>query len=158
MVLGGFWHGANWTFLLWGVWHGTWLAIERLLGGKTNNPYPRAIAWPFTLLLVMLGWVMFRAPDIGTAFGMYAGMFGAHGVGLSDTIAWQMTGLQIGVLAIALLVVVISPHYIRIKSARDTQWAQIMPVWEQGVISVLFLLAFCKLIAQSHSPFLYFQF
>jgi D-alanyl-lipoteichoic acid acyltransferase DltB (MBOAT superfamily) len=82
MVLGGIWHGAGWTFLLWGVLHGVALSINytwRLVGVKL----PRVVGWALTFGVVVLGWVLFRASSIGDAWTMYAGMAGA-GVRLFD--------------------------------------------------------------------------
>ena len=55
--------------VLWGAWHGTWLAGERFLGARKRDGsiYPAALALPITLVLVVVGWVMFRAPDVTTA-------------------------------------------------------------------------------------------
>src|SRR4029079_9671031 len=83
MVLGGLWHGANWTFVLWGALHGGALAAERYAGERA----PRA-AWPAwlaaarTMLIVLVGWVLFRAADVSAAGVMLGGMVGAHGVAL----------------------------------------------------------------------------
>ncbi len=81
-VLVGIWHGANWTFLLWGIYHGAWLVAERITGqrpvgtGASLAPVRRAV----TLLAVMIGWVMFRSPDAGHAFSYLGAMFTAGGV------------------------------------------------------------------------------
>lgn len=166
MFLGGLWHGANWTFILWGIWHGSILAIERLIGGKKGTPYPKLLALPITLVMVVTGWVMFRAADVTNAMGMYAGMLGMHGTAFSDTIAWQVTPLHWATLIAAGLIIAISPRYIHVKARSavnakvnfGAEWAAHMPRGEQLGIIALFALAFCKLIAQSHSPFLYFQF
>ncbi len=81
-VLVGIWHGANWTFLLWGIYHGAWLVAERLTGqrpvgdGASLAPLRRAV----TLLAVMVGWVMFRSPTAGHAFSYLGAMFSAGGI------------------------------------------------------------------------------
>lgn len=152
MVLGGLWHGANWTFILWGIWHGTWLAVERKLGAKSGSSvWPRMIAWPLTMLLVMIGWVMFRASSVGQAFDMYQGMFGGNGWAISNEIAWQIQNTELVAVGLGLL--------ISLYSVRLMQWVQSIPntLHVAGRASVLFLTCMA-LIAQSHSPFLYFQF
>lgn len=163
MLLGGLWHGANWTFILWGAWHGGILAIERALGGKNGTPYPRYLAWAITFIFVLMGWVLFRAADVITAFGFYAGMFDfSQGLHISDTLAWQITPLMLGTLAIPFAITFISPHYLHWRGHTQESilesWAQRASTSEQLVIIGLFVIAFCKLIAQSYSPFLYFQF
>src|SRR5262249_32843690 len=70
MVLGGLWHGAAWTFVIWGVYHGTLLVVYRLIGGpETPAPGPpaTALARGGVFHLVVLGWVFFRAPTFGDA-------------------------------------------------------------------------------------------
>ena len=110
MVLGGLWHGANFTFILWGTWHGGILVIERLLKEATLwKPSPAWLTIPGTLLLVMLGWVMFRADNVSDAFRMYRGMFGFNGLGLSDTLAWQVRGSELATLLLASVLVFVAP-------------------------------------------------
>ncbi len=162
MVLGGLWHGANWTFVLWGMWHGGIMAIERAMGAKKHTPYPAMIALPLTMLMVLIGWVMFRAPDVGAALGMYAGMIGLSGLNLSDDIGWSVTGFQLFTLIIAVIILYI-PLFKGEKTlapieGEQATWAYKLPLVTQAGICLLFTLGLCKLIAQSFSPFLYFQF
>ncbi len=82
MLLGGLWHGAAWTFVAWGAFHGAWLGIERL--GRHYLPASAALrSWPmrvcygaFTLLIVVWAWVWFRAPDFSTATSLHRAMLG----------------------------------------------------------------------------------
>ncbi len=67
MLLGGIWHGASWMFVAWGAWHGACLAIERALGLKASRAR--------TMLIVMIGWVFFRASSMGDAATILAAMF-----------------------------------------------------------------------------------
>ncbi len=75
----GFWHGANWTFLAWGAWHGIWNAAETLAGDRLKALHRsapgRAVCHVYTMLLVCLGFVFFRADSIGSALGMLGAMF-----------------------------------------------------------------------------------
>jgi alginate O-acetyltransferase complex protein AlgI len=157
MLLGGLWHGANWTFVLWGAWHGAWLALERYLGErKAKTPPPRAtpltILWQITstLILVILGWVMFRADHLGDALRMYQGMLGLHGFALGESTTLSLRGLERWTLLIAILLIYLAPR-----------WKNWNPKWVTALeflIYPLFLLAVLRLSAQSYSPFLYFQF
>jgi len=65
MLLGGLWHGAAWTFVIWGAFHGVGLAVERAFAGRL--PGPRWLKWLITFHLVVLGWIIFRSQSIGLA-------------------------------------------------------------------------------------------
>jgi alginate O-acetyltransferase complex protein AlgI len=158
MLLGGFWHGANWTFLLWGAWHGGWMAIERKLNSKSKTTvYPKLIAMPLTFLLVVIGWVMFRAPTVEVALSMYAGMLGLNGAALSPELSWQITSLELTTLVIAYAIVWGGP-FIRpwLTNGILAGEARMSAVYALSI--PLFVLALFKLSAQSYTPFLYFQF
>jgi alginate O-acetyltransferase complex protein AlgI len=158
MLLGGLWHGANWTFVLWGAWHGALLAIERAVGVRQGQvPYPRLIGFPVTLLCVILGWIMFRAPDTATAFGIYAGMIGLHGVALSSEIAWQVAGIEVFMLGVGWVVIYTAPFLNRLPRLPDpNRLAPRLAASIGAVIGMSF--AVLKLASDSYSPFLYFQF
>jgi alginate O-acetyltransferase complex protein AlgI len=160
MLLGGLWHGASWNFVLWGAWHGVILAFERAIGGTAQKtPYPSLIAMPLTLLLVMIGWVLFRAPDLASAVDMYRGLLGLQGFRISPDVAWRLRSLELLVLALAVALVFMAPRM------KLRHWAAELPVvpvrWATVGNAVLVGLSFAavlKLAADSYSPFLYFQF
>jgi alginate O-acetyltransferase complex protein AlgI len=158
MFLGGVWHGAGWTFLFWGAWHGAFLAIERMLGGRSVEPYPRYVALPLTLLLVIIGWVAFRAPDMGVAVTMWYAMFFDARAFLSDGFGWQVSTLQLFALCAAMVWAGVLPHFKRTSLSAQTQWAAGAGVRMQVCVMVVFVVAVAKAAAQSYSPFLYFQF
>ncbi len=64
MVLGGLWHGAAWTFVLWGAFHGAMLVTEHALDGRLGRVLPRAALWLGTFAAVCFGWILFRSPDL----------------------------------------------------------------------------------------------
>jgi D-alanyl-lipoteichoic acid acyltransferase DltB (MBOAT superfamily) len=91
MLLGGLWHGASWTFVVWGGLHGVYLAVNhawRALRGGGGRAAPaasrvgRTAGWALTFLAVVVGWVVFRSPDLDTAGRVLAGMAGLNGVSL----------------------------------------------------------------------------
>ena len=158
MLLGGLWHGANWTFVLWGAWHGGFLVIERFLGRqKLWRPLPAALAVPKTMLIVVLGWVIFRAATIGEAWRVVEGMLGVNGWALGEAFSWQVTGLEVTTLILGVGVIYLAPWW------RALLWRAPEP--RQGALQTvhllvlpLFVLGILQLSAQSFSPFLYFQF
>ena len=101
MLLGGLWHGANWTFVVWGGLHGAALALNHLwqLHGRA---LPRPIAWLLTMLFVMVGWVLFRSPGFAAAWDMLASMAGTHGLGRAVLSQESTAALILGtILAVA---------------------------------------------------------
>lgn len=166
MLLGGLWHGAAWTFVLWGAWHGLILAIERLLGVDPNAPVKiikRLTTMSMTLIFVMIGWVLFRAPDMETAIAFYQGMAGLNGFGLSDAYAWQVKGIQLSAMFAGIALVFTMPWLERNRTpvtlSKGSIAMQATPsVFAQSIVAALFLIAVSRLLAMSYSPFLYFQF
>lgn len=173
MLLGGLWHGANVTFVIWGAWHGAWLAVERALGVAPVPQRFRVWRWAPTFLIVILGWVMFRATTVDGALAIYRAMFAFDGRGLSELYAGQVRALQVWTLALAGAVIAwqgLKP-YLQARANATPPPAPVPHLVEgpaaafagyrplaMALVLPLFVLAVLKLSAQSHSPFLYFQF
>jgi len=168
MVLGGLWHGANWTFVIWGAWHGAIMAIERSFGirGSLNEEMkvtPRIIKTIFTFFLVILGWVIFRAENLGVAANMYRGMFGFNGYGITSYLDWQLKGVSLTMMVVGMVIIFLGPILRKsltktTKSPTGEAIALNRSVITQVAVFGLFILAVSRLLAQSYSPFLYFQF
>lgn len=77
-LLTGLWHGASWNFVVWGMWHGIFIVTERLVSNRNlcTIKIPRGVKRMITLLIVMIGWVAFRADDLNYALGYIGRMFG----------------------------------------------------------------------------------
>jgi D-alanyl-lipoteichoic acid acyltransferase DltB (MBOAT superfamily) len=101
MLLGGLWHGANWTFVAWGGLHGVALAVDHVWE-RWGFPLPRTVAWALTLLFVMACWVLFRAADFATAGDILRSMLGEHGAG-AISLDREFVAALIGGAAVALL-------------------------------------------------------
>jgi len=84
MLLGGLWHGAGWTFVVWGGLHGLYLAVNHgwraLRGERPGTRAGRALSWALTFLAVVVGWVLFRAESFPAALAVLEGMAGGNGV------------------------------------------------------------------------------
>jgi alginate O-acetyltransferase complex protein AlgI len=154
MLLGGLWHGANWTFVAWGGLHGFYLAIERFLRARFAHYKPG----PFMLIalglatytLVNVTWVFFRAKTFGKAWTVLGGMFGANAAAKPILPTFSL-------LVVAAIVggIVLAHWYMRGRTLESvvarTHPAAICAVWA--------LLAFAIVIAQgSGAAFIYFQF
>jgi alginate O-acetyltransferase complex protein AlgI len=157
-ALTGFWHGANWTFLVWGLYHGALLIVERRFG-LDGPPLGRlrVARRALTLLLVVLGWVMFRAPNIGTAFTMYGHMFALDSGGLTDAVDLALTNQRLLILVVASLVVLLPTYPISgpyLQSVRSRPAAAL----RMGVMTAGLAYSTVLIAAGTFSPFLYYQF
>jgi alginate O-acetyltransferase complex protein AlgI len=156
MFLGGLWHGAAWTFVVWGLLHGSYLAIERLLKALVKPPAwvntfaGKLLIGLITYVAVLVAWVYFRAANFKTASRMIGGMFGIHA--RPDAILSTREILQVALVTIGLLIA----HW----SMRDTSIEAVvgqLPRWVVG--SVWFLMACAIILTQGNSnAFIYFQF
>jgi D-alanyl-lipoteichoic acid acyltransferase DltB (MBOAT superfamily) len=140
MLLGGLWHGAGWTFVIWGGLHGLFLVAERLWRAAVPWRLPPPVAWLLTFLVVTLAWVVFRAHDPETALRMIAGLFAlGDQPGVSADIPVQTTVLIIGALLGALVLPntqrLMRAHYTPIEHDRNATTAA--NTWQIGVLNSL---------------------
>ncbi|HTR52463.1 MAG TPA: MBOAT family O-acyltransferase [Kofleriaceae bacterium] len=103
MLIGGLWHGASWTFVVWGGLHGAYLigerALRRVLPSRTWGAFAHGAGGALTFLLVCLAWVFFRAPTFGRAFDVVRGLVGVAGAGAAHVLGF--TDHAVVVVAIA---------------------------------------------------------
>lgn len=158
MLLGGLWHGAAWTFVVWGGLHGTYLAVHKwLLGDRQAESENRIRTIPIllrklpllilTFHLVALTWIFFRAADFAQAWEFLTGIF-AMRPGL------EMSPVKRLVAATALLLMVDIPQYLSKSHTVFTRW----PVLARGVFYAILILALFALRTDGKVPFIYFQF
>lgn len=165
MVIGGAWHGASWNFILWGVWHGLWLGLHRwrprILSVAVPSVLARLAAHLGTMLIVVLGWVLFRAHDLGNAASMYGGMMGLSGIGLSDPLVWQLTPDCWWALLLA-GIAVYRPllNSLVAKSVAVGGLLRVVISASAHVVAPIvgFLIGIVLLYSRDAVPFLYFQF
>ncbi len=151
MLLGGLWHGAGWTFVLWGLYHGTILAVTRILGSKIENkkrsPMATFAKAFVTFHIVCLGWVLFRAQDLGKALDLLAQVLGRDGWGLDAS-----PGVLIALGAAFLC-------HMMPRKAEDffrRAWDR-LPAPALAALLIL-LVGACSYLSSSAKPFIYFQF
>jgi alginate O-acetyltransferase complex protein AlgI len=158
-VLTGFWHGAAWTFLVWGLFHGALLVVERVTGiGRAEVSGSRAAAQRVvTLLLVMVGWVFFRSASMGQAGEVLSAMFSWTGGGLNDVVTVSLTNQRTVVLALAALVVLL-PRELVLGKVLDTGRGAAAGALRLAASWVAAPVAGVLVALGSLSPFLYFQF
>lgn len=157
MLLGGLWHGASWTFVVWGGLHGLYLAVERFLVARYSD-VQFAKSWAFkiamavfTYFLVNLTWVFFRAADFTTAWRMISSMFGFSAAD-AETPLPTLYILEVAI-TITLMVVV---HW----KMRDISLEEVAAKTPRWLITlILATMAFLIIITQgTGDAFIYFQF
>jgi alginate O-acetyltransferase complex protein AlgI len=149
MLLGGLWHGASWTFLIWGGIHGGALSVERWARERLPGfRMPAWLAWFVTFNVVCIAWVFFRAPNLDIAFEILGGI-GLSGP--SPLVTLPMVFLVVAAVAVQLL----PQGWWR----RAEAWLVARPVAWQGVgFGALLVAADAAVGQQGVAPFIYFQF
>jgi alginate O-acetyltransferase complex protein AlgI len=152
-LLCGLWHGAGWTFIIWGAWQGLWLVIERAVGRRPLYvAFPSPIQVLLTFLLVTIGWVVFRADTLAQAWRMLAIMFSLSTAQGGSTLLSAVIYTRGHLILMALCAVLV------FQGVQSFDWTRRL-TWSKGfVLVVLFALALMTMFAQSFRSFLYFQF
>jgi alginate O-acetyltransferase complex protein AlgI len=157
-VLTGVWHGANWTFLVWGLFHGGMLAFERVTGLAKAEPgrwlIPRRI---LTLLLVMVGWVIFRAESLSQGLGIIRVLL-VPDLATSTILTDAGIRLQAELLMVCALVVFALPADFTMGRYIEQARTRLAGVARVGFAAVAAPVAAVLVAAGTFSPFLYFQF
>ena len=151
-LLCGLWHGAGWTFVVWGLYHGVLLMAERVAKTQLTAHIPAILRWNFSMLLVMIGWVFFRSTSMDSAFHYLAvafaltptpaaPIFGLHYYLTASTLSFVSLGILFAVFAKHEQL--IPQHAVRLRSA----------------CTIIFLLLSMAFLSKAtFSPFIYFQF
>lgn len=153
MLLGGLWHGAQWTFVVWGAIHGGMLAFERMLGKDSfYAKAPRPLKVAFTFLILLITWVFFRAENFEVATRYLGVMFGhTHVLPPASLLEAQLLrGANVAQLCVAGFAVWFMPNTQTILH-RFVFWKALLGL-------LLFVAAVIMMFTRGHSPFLYFQF
>jgi alginate O-acetyltransferase complex protein AlgI len=167
--LTGLWHGAAWTFVLWGLYHGSFLLMERFGLGRLLERAPRFVGHGYAILVVLLGWVLFRAADLPHALAYYRAMFdpaGFHGPDVDLLLRLNNEALMALVLGAVFAVPTLPWALDRLGAARlapsavlearlDTRRVHVLsnPILLAGLV-----LSIAHLAGSSLNPFLYFRF
>ena len=160
----GIWHGASWNFMLWGVYFGVLIILERLFLGKLLEKAPPLISWLYTFVLVVFGWIMFDAVDTSTVFigdmfmqvGSYIGaMFGANGVFLDSfgTNALMNYGVMFAICIFGSSDLLKTGAELIRKKAPE--WVQYL---FPAALTAVMLASVAYLSTADYNPFLYFNF
>lgn len=155
-ALTGFWHGASWNFVFWGLYFAVILIAEKYLYGKLLEKLPAVIQHLYSLLLVVIGWVIFYFEDLGTMGSYLRGMFGLDGSPLYNSQSlYYLLGYGLTFLAAAYFS---TPHFKKLIDRTEASASK--PVWIGATAAYLAVFASCiaYLVNGTYNPFLYFRF
>ena len=164
-LLTGVWHGASWTFIAWGVYYGVFIMLERAFLGKWLKAMPSWLSLSFTLFVVIIGWVFFRADDFPYAISYLQAMFGLHGGPLFDQQALYYL-VQYGVvLTIAIIGATPIPRIVvgkllsqELDETKSMTTRRIVGLVRVTGVTVLFFLSISYIVSSTFNPFIYFRF
>lgn len=154
-ALTGIWHGASWNFLLWGLYFACFLIMEKLWLKKALEKLPSFLRHIYVLLVVGIGWVLFRADNMTAAVGFIRDMFsftlmGTHERELAELLAGGKFLLQF-----VISILFCTPLFTKLH--RKLEERKLGAVSDAAVL-LLFVLAVCEMMASGYNPFIYFRF
>ena len=157
-LLTGLWHGANYTFIVWGLLFGIMLIIEKFILGKYLKNTPYIIKRIYTLFIVLISFVIFKSDNINDAFNIIKGLFGFNTKVFSNsfTIYYLKSYFIILLLGIILSTPLLSNIITRLR--KNNVLNKIINLFEPLLIILILVLVTACLIDNSYNPFLYFRF
>ncbi|MGN0675052.1 MAG: MBOAT family O-acyltransferase [Oscillospiraceae bacterium] len=153
--LTGLWHGASWNFILWGLYFGILIIIERLGWGKILEKLPTAVSTLYTFLLVVFGWVLFDTNSLSDAGRYFGAMFGANGIFTDGTASYMFVS---NIVIFALCIFASTDWFAvlveKLKQKKEKLVTYSVPV----LMAAVLLLCTAYLVDATYNPFLYFRF
>ncbi len=153
--LTGFWHGASWNFIFWGLFYGVILILEKKLFKGAIQRMPRPFCWIYTMFIVMFGWALFYFTDLSqlglflrSAFGQTGTMYDVTTITALSSNIWLLIACLIGSTPVPRM---LYHGIVRRKGAVAT-------VLPPVAVIVGFAICFVLLVGQTYNPFLYFRF
>lgn len=154
-LLTGLWHGASWNFILWGVYYGVILIIEKVFLGKLIEKLPKVLQHIYTLFFIIIGWVIFRVED-----------FPQMGIVLQKMFTWQASSIIDNIVLnfdvfsslpyILIGIIGSMPLWTKVREKRKqtNSYLIVSNLWSFGI----FMLSICFLLVATYNPFIYFRF
>lgn len=156
-MLTGFWHGAEWNFILWGLYFGLLLILEKLLLGKLLQN-SRILSRVYLIITVLISFVIFSASDTGTASELLSGMLGIGGLPLLSSEQLSLLG-GFGVILAAAVIGATPIPAMLFRLAEKNRYGEVLTaIAEPVILAILTLVCTAYLVDGSFNPFLYFRF
>lgn len=152
----GLWHGANWTFILWGLYYGCLLLLEKFFLREKLEKLPKPISHIYTLLVVLIGWVFFMSPNITTAFTILGKMIGIGATTFANNQAKFMLKSYFILFVLAILLSTKVYDRIQIFVYNQYKMKAVYTTWTIYIILLIVCIAF--IVGGTYHSFLYFAF
>jgi alginate O-acetyltransferase complex protein AlgI len=153
----GLWHGASWSFVVWGLYHGTFLVVERLGLAAVARRFPAPVRHAYLLIVVMIGWVFFRADTLQHAVTFLGAMAGATAPGVKPfDAAWFLTPKV--ALAIFAGVIGSAPVFKAAAIERLASRGWLAEAAATGALVAVLAASILQIAGRSYDPFIYFRF
>ena len=155
-LLTGFWHGATWSFIFWGLFHGSFLLLEKAGLDRLLQKAPKPLSWFYMMLVVIIGWVFFRIESFDSAFAFCKLLFGLN----QSSTAHFINYLSYENIAIMTLAILSSTTFFlivkeKVKLLKNDYWVHI--IYDASLI-LMFILSVSYVVSDSYNPFIYFRF
>ena len=160
-LLTGLWHGASFNFILWGLWFGLLIILERLFLGRLLERIPPFLSWLYTILAVVFGWVLFDVPGITNALSFLGAMFGFGGSLMDSGTLWLFCEYSV---TLSICVYLASGAHIGLKEKAERALSgaglkiSVFDIIEPVVSATLLIASTAYIINSDYNPFLYFNF
>ena len=158
-ALTGFWHGAQWNFLLWGLYYGLLLLVEKLWLGKLLERCPKAVRWLYAMFFVLIGWVIFNLTDFGQMTSALGMMFNFTPTNFTRMLAAD-TAIVKALLYVPLGVVCSMPLLKKLgkRLSRENVGGTLVLLIEDGLYLALIVLCVAFIVSATYNYFIYFRF
>jgi alginate O-acetyltransferase complex protein AlgI len=160
-LISGFWHGAAWSFVVWGAYHGLLLTAERLFPRSLIERWPMLLRRLQVLVLVLMGWIIFRAESLGHGLAMLSRMFIIGPSPLETEVLLNVPithRFLVTFLVGAALAVLPCSDIVRWLTARVRRPEELLDSLRLGATWLLLVMSVLAMVSASHSPFIYFRF
>lgn len=160
-LITGIWHGSQWNFVVWGLWNGCFNMAEKWIGTKgykvgSGKLWQKLISYIYTMLVVVFGWVFFRAVGVKHACSYILSMLGLNSIDhIGFASSWYLTKFNLVLLIMAIVTCVPFLKDVYNKRIKDNTCKLVI---ENVVLIILFILCIIGVVSSSYSSFIYFQF
>ena len=154
----GFWHGASWSFVVWGLFHGSFLVLERTKFGDLIQKLPGAMGNFYAILVVTLSWVFFRSPDLTYAVSYLHSMFGGAEVATISGEIGKLINSHFNKMIMVIAILMIAPVSTIITKKLSLKKLIIFSYLRDFWLIFVLIVILIRLAAGTHNPFIYFQF